>query len=256
MKRALCRLISPAFLLLAGAALPAAETAVKQPIKPPDPIHRVSPVHPLELKKKFIAGKALVSCLITETGAIEEVKVVSATRPEFGQAAEEALRQWTFRPGEKDGQPVAVRINIPFDFALSNDWIIETLMQRSVFQEIHEDIIPARELPAWPRPLHILMPRYPESLQGSGKYGKAVVSIVINKEGRVMNPKIVKATYPEFVLPALVAAARLEFPPQVMANREHIYVAMDLQFDFKAEKKTDKPRNEIQFQPEENPVGK
>jgi TonB family protein len=236
MKRALCRLISPALLLLAGAALPAAETAVKPVIKPPAPIHRVSPVHPLELKNKFIAGQAVVSCLITEAGAVEEVKVVSATMPEFGQAAEEALRQWTFQPGEKDGQPVAIRITVPFDFALTNDWIIETLMQRPVFQEIHEDIISAQELPAYPRPLNYLLPRYPESLRGSGKYGKAVVSIVINKEGRVMNPKIVKSTYPEFVLPALAAAAKLEFPPQVMANREHIYVSMNVQFDFKAEK--------------------
>ena len=222
-------------LLAGGSALPAAEPAAEPSAKNPVATKRVAPVHPADLFKNMVSGRAVIECLVTETGAVREVKVLSATHPGFGQAAEEAVRQWEFRPGEKAGQPVAVRLQIPFEFTLTAEQIIESALQRPVFQEIHELIVPAREMPSWPRPLEYLLPRYPESLKGSGKYGKAVVSIVINKEGKVMNPRIVKATYPEFVLPALATAARLQFPPQVMANNEHIHVSMDIQFDFKAE---------------------
>ncbi len=38
-------------------------------------------------------------------------------------------------------------------------------------------------------------------------------------------------------MPALVTAMKLEFPPQVMANREAIHVNMDIQFDLKVPEK-------------------
>jgi TonB family protein len=230
--------------LLTGAGLPATETAASAPetakVKSPVPTKRVRPVHPVELQKKFTNGQALVECVVTETGAVQEVKTVSASLPAFGRAAEDALRQWEFRPGELAGKPVPVRLQVPFEFKLTVEQILETALGRTLFVEINDVIIAARELPAWPRPVQFLLPRYPETLKGSGKYGKAVISIVINKEGKVINPKIVKATYPEFMLPALVTAARLEFPPQVMANNEHIHVSMDIQFDFKPD--SDKPK--------------
>lgn len=217
------------------ACLAADEIVDSAKVKPPVATKRVTPVHPVELVKKLVNGQALVECVVTETGAVKEVKTLSATEPEFGLAAEAALWEWEFRPAEQEGRPVAVRLQIPFDFKLTLEQIINTALKRQVYQEIKDLIVPAKELPAWPRPVQFLLPRYPESLKGSGKYGKAVVSLVINKEGKVLNPTIVKTTYPEFILPALATAARLEFPPQVMANGVHIYVSMDIQFDFKAE---------------------
>jgi len=224
-----------AALFTVAVCLAADEPANSAKVTPPVPTKRVKPVHPAELLKKMVNGQALLECVVTETGAVKEVKTLTATEPEFGQAAEDALWQWEFRPGEKDGRPVAVRLEIPFDFRLTIEQIIEMALKRPVYQEIKDLIVPAKELPSWPRPLQFLLPRYPENLKGSGKYGKAVVSLVIDKEGKVLNPTIVKVTYPEFILPALATAARLEFPPQVMANGVHIYVSMDIQFDFKAE---------------------
>lgn len=235
-------ILSAGTLLRAGE--PAAETPSPAPapaetegtkLKPPVAIRQVAPVHPPELMKKMVNGKAVVECIVTETGAVQDVAVLSASDPQFGEAAAEALKQWEFEPGQRAGRNVPLRLQIPFDFRLTPEQIVETVLGRTVFREITDLVIPAKELPSWPRPLGFAAPRYPQSLKGSGKYGKAVVSLIIDKEGKVLNPRIVKATYPEFGLPALVAAARLEFPPQVMANNERIYVSMDIQFDFKAD---------------------
>jgi len=209
-------------------------------LTPPVPTHRVSPRHPPEMINQLTNGSALIECAVAADGTIASLKVVSATTPSFGQAALDALQQWTFEPGRRDGQPVPVTLRIPIEFILGNNQVVEHVLNRRVYEELPDQVIAAQELPAWPRPKQFLLPHYPNSLRGTGKYGKAVVSIVINKEGKVMNPRVVKATYPEFVLPALVAAAQLEFPPQVMANGERIYAKMDIQFDFESPK--DKPK--------------
>lgn len=225
-----------ATLILGGfTGLPAAEENETGPggdFTPPVPIHRVSPRHPPELMAQLINGSASVECAIEADGSVKSVKLLSATHQEFGLAALDAVREWTFEPARRDGQPVAVNLHIPFDFKMTNEQVVEMAVKRPVYQEIPDLIIAAQEMPAWPTPRAVVLPRYPNSLVGTGKYGKAVVSIVINKEGQVMNPRIVKATYPEFILPALVTAARLRFRPQVMANGERIHVSMEIQFDF------------------------
>jgi TonB family protein len=192
------------------------------------------PQHPPELREKLVSGNALLEVSVDAAGKVIDIEIVSESHAGFGAAAEEAVRQWEFEPGPADARPVRVRI--PFEFRLSAEQVLETIAGRPIFQEVQETVIPAAQLPAWPRPLQYYLPRYPVELEGSGKYGKAVVNITINKEGKVINPRLVKATYPEFALPALITAMRLQFPPQVMANNEKIYVNMDLQFDFKASK--------------------
>jgi TonB family protein len=226
----LAGLLALAGSLAAVEATPAAPGARATPAV----VRRVTPQHPPELKQKLVNGNALLEGTVDASGKMVDIVIVRESHPGFGAAAEEALRQWEFAPGPADAQPVRVRI--PFEFRLSAEEVLETIAGRPVYFEVQETVIPAAQLPAWPNPLQYYVPRYPPELEGSGKYGKAVVNITIDKEGKVINPRLVKATYPEFALPALITAMRLQFPPQVMANNEKIYVNMDLQFDFKAPK--------------------
>lgn len=227
----LCSLSAPA---LAPAADAAASPAPPGKTVAPVPIRTVAPDHPPELRQKLINGEALLEFLVDTGGEVRDVKIVSETHEGFGAAAEEAVLQWKFKPGTSDGQPKAVRIVLPFEFRLSADQVLTTLAGRQIFAEITETVIPAQQMPEWPQPLEYYVPRYPPELVGSGKYGKAVINITIDKEGRVMNPRLVKATYPEFIMPSLATAAKLRFPPQEMADGKKIYVNMDIQFDFQA----------------------
>lgn len=206
----------------------------------PVAVRTVMPVHPPELRQKLVNGEVVLECLIDTEGRATEVQVISATHPGFSAAAEEALVQWEFKPAEINGRPAPMRIRVPFEFRLSTEQVLTEIAGRPIFEEVKETVIPAMQLPAWPRPLQFYVPRYPPELEGSGKYGKAVVNITINQEGKVINPRLVKATYPEFALPALLTALQLQFPPQVMANGEKIHVNLDLQFDFKAPAKDGK----------------
>ncbi|AOS43668.1 transport protein TonB [Lacunisphaera limnophila] len=213
-------------------AAPAARAKATAPVA----VRTVSPEHPPELLKTLTNGDAVLECLVDVDGEVRDIKVVSETHPGFAAAAEEALLQWEFKPATLDGHPKAQRIVIPFEFRLSRDQMLASVAGRPVFMEVTETIIPAQQLPQWPRPVDFFVPRYPASLAGTGKYGKAVVNVTIDKEGKVINPRLVKATYPEFGMPAMATATQLRFAPQVMADGRKIYVSMDIQFDFEAPK--------------------
>jgi TonB family protein len=190
------------------------------------------------LWKQRVTGSADVECLVTVDGKVAEARVVSASRPEFGEAALEAVKQWEFEPGTRNGAPAQMRIRIPLNFAIGNEDSLESFLGRKLYQEIPGEIVRAESLTKYPVPKQLVQPRYPPALRGSGKKGKAVVSIVITPEGKVVNPKLVKATFPEFTFPALAAAASLEFPAQSKKDQEKapIYVGMNVQFDFEAER--------------------
>lgn len=206
-------------------------------VDPPVATRRVSPAHPPELIKELVNGEVVIECVIGQDGSVRDIKTLSASHPAFGPAAEEALSKWEFKPGTINGEPADIRIRVPFEFKVPPDQVLGVIAGRPVYAEITETIIPATQLPSWPRPIEFYIPRYPPELDGTGKYGKAVINITIDKEGKVMNPRLVKATYPEFVIPALVTALKLKFPPQVMADNKAVHVNMDIQFDFKVPSK-------------------
>jgi len=214
---------------------PSEAKGAESPSRTPQPITTISPSHPKSLLEKKVGGEAEVECLVGEDGHPSELRVVTATEPEFGEAALTALRQWTFKPGLRNGKPAAWRVRIPFNFPVPTDDPLEHFAGRRLNIDVDDTIVPAEQLPNWPMPKKFYVPRYPKSLQGSGKRGMAVVGIVINKEGKVINPKVVKVTHAEFAQPALAAAVSLEFQPQMLANKEKAFVSMNIQFDFKDE---------------------
>lgn len=218
----------------AAPAAPADDKAEAQN-RTPQPLTMVSPAHPKTLAEKKLGGDAEIECLVGQDGRPSELRVLSATHPELGEAAMSALRQWTFKPGLRNGKPTAWRVRIPFNFPVPSDDPLETFAGRRLHIDIEDTIVPAEQLPNWPMPKKFYVPRYPKALQGSGKRGMAVIGIVINKDGKVINPKVIKVTHPEFAQPALAAAVSLEFLPQMLANKERAFVSMNIQFDFKDE---------------------
>jgi TonB family protein len=51
-----------------------------------------------------------IECVVTEEGRIATATVASSPDARLNDVALRALRQWQFKPGTKDGKPVAVHI--------------------------------------------------------------------------------------------------------------------------------------------------
>jgi protein TonB len=69
-----------------------------------------------------IEGTARVEVTVLANGSVEgtTVKLTRSLDRYYGldHAALEAARKWLFKPGTKDGEPVAVRVWIDFEFHL------------------------------------------------------------------------------------------------------------------------------------------
>jgi protein TonB len=60
----------------------------------------------------------LLRFVVDEHGVVESVQTVRADNADFSPAAEEALRQWKFKPGMKNGRRVATRMEMPMNFSV------------------------------------------------------------------------------------------------------------------------------------------
>lgn len=93
---------------------------VKDLDQQPQPRLRAQPRYPAELKRQGITGECLVEFIIDTNGNIVAAQIVRSTNREFENAALEAVRKWTYRPGKKGGRAVNTRCQIPLQFSIDN----------------------------------------------------------------------------------------------------------------------------------------
>lgn len=85
----------------------------------PVPVKTPPPTYPLELKREGISGLVAVKVVIDVNGTISEATVSKSTDPRFDAAAIEAVKKWKFKPAQKDGAPVAIKMIIPIQFQVN-----------------------------------------------------------------------------------------------------------------------------------------
>jgi protein TonB len=82
----------------------------------PTPVKTAAPHYPSALKRDGISGLVAVQVVIDEKGKIVSATVVKTTHPEFERPALDAIEKWSFTPAKVGGNPVKMRITIPFRF--------------------------------------------------------------------------------------------------------------------------------------------
>jgi protein TonB len=67
-----------------------------------------------------IEGSIFMSVVVLSSGRVGDVTVIKSLDQEHGldQQAVNAARQWTFKPGTKDGQAVNVEVTLEMTFTL------------------------------------------------------------------------------------------------------------------------------------------
>ncbi len=75
--------------------------------------------YPPAAKKKGVQGYVVLSVLVDETGAIQDVRLIESSPPEiFDQSAMEGIRRWRFKPAQYQGKPVKVWVQQKIVFRL------------------------------------------------------------------------------------------------------------------------------------------
>jgi TonB family protein len=87
-------------------------------IAAPRVIMKVDPKYTDEARDAKIEGTVVLSLVVGSDGLAHDINVVSTPDAGLGVKAAEAVQQWKFQPGTKDGSIVAVKANIEVNFRL------------------------------------------------------------------------------------------------------------------------------------------
>jgi TonB family protein len=101
------------------APLPAGVYRVGGGVTAPRLDSKVEPEYTQEAKEAHLQGTVVLSVDIDPQGIATNVEVIRSVEPGIDQKAVQAVGQWRFRPGMKDGTPVTVRATIEVNFRLN-----------------------------------------------------------------------------------------------------------------------------------------
>ena len=92
--------------------------AVRPGIHAPRALYAPDPQYSDTARKAKTNGTVVVALAINENGGVDAVKVVRHLEPGLDRNAMDAARQWKFAPATKDGNPIAVQMNVEMTFKL------------------------------------------------------------------------------------------------------------------------------------------
>ena len=105
--------------------VPVPVTAPPPPAPPPpvdvlpriDPGSRVQPTYPGFAAIYALGGRAILDVTVTNTGVVSAAYIEqSSGHRALDEASLQAVRQWHFQPGDRDGKPVGGVVRVPLRF--------------------------------------------------------------------------------------------------------------------------------------------
>ncbi|MEA2489427.1 MAG: periplasmic protein TonB [Acidobacteriota bacterium] len=87
-------------------------------VKAPQLVLRVEPVYTEAARIAHIRGIVIIEAVIDRKGYVQDARVLRALPMGLDQSALNAVRQWRFRPGTLNGNPVPVLYNLTINFEL------------------------------------------------------------------------------------------------------------------------------------------
>jgi protein TonB len=112
--------ISLTLIVLATALVSTVPMRADGALTPPVPVRTVAPDYPNEMRRDGVTGLVMVTCLIDEQGNVAETTVAKASNEAFANPAITAVKKWKFKPAQRDGAIVPIKVTIPIKFTLND----------------------------------------------------------------------------------------------------------------------------------------
>ncbi|MEZ5041958.1 MAG: TonB family protein [Saprospiraceae bacterium] len=157
--------------------------------------------YPKAAKDAGIEGVVIVNFVIDEKGYTKDFKILREPSSELGQEALRVAKSmptpWT--PGKNQGKAVATEFNLPIKFKLNDDnpkEIFKVVEEMPLFPGINstEGTPEERKLASDQKMLEYIFQHieYPKIAKDNGVEGICVIQFVIEKDGTLSDPKIVR----------------------------------------------------------------
>ena len=83
----------------------------------PRPVFQAAPHYPQELRRRRVQGTVHVVFLVDTEGKVITPRVEKSTHASFDRPALEAVRQWRFEAGTRNGRKVQFKMRVPITFS-------------------------------------------------------------------------------------------------------------------------------------------
>lgn len=103
-----------------GPELPKGPVRVGGDVSAPTVTTRVEPEYTEPARAARVQGVVIVDAIIDRNGRVTEAKIIKGLPMGLGEQAVAAVRQWRFKPGRMNGQPVDVIFNLTVNFKMNN----------------------------------------------------------------------------------------------------------------------------------------
>ena len=169
--------------------------------------------YPTQAMEKGIQGRVIVQMVVTKEGDITEAKVVRGVDPLLDAEALRVINSMPkWKPGRQEGKAVNVKYTIPVMFKLTGDNSsdkkeADTQQEAKVDENgIHQV---CEEMPEFPGGMQECMKwlgkniKYPTTAQEKGIQGRVIMQFVVERDGSITEPKVVRGVDPDLDKEAL-----------------------------------------------------
>ena len=115
-------IVGIAFTLgLAGPPLTHQDDTIYKPgagVSAPKLVTDVKPHYTPDAFRRRVAGSVLLQCIVDRDGVPTNVEIIKPLDEDLDRVASNALRQWRFEPGRKEGRAVLVQIQVEMSFSI------------------------------------------------------------------------------------------------------------------------------------------
>jgi TonB family protein len=191
---------------------------------PPVLIHKVEPQYSQQALAVKLEGTVVVRAEIWPDGLVHNPRIIKSLGMGLDEKALEALQQWTFKPGEKDGQPVKVAASIEINFRLGQASEPDRTAQQNLYR-VGSGVIP-------PVPIHKVEPHYSPEALAAKLEGTVVVRAEIWPDGLVHNPQVTKSLGMGLDEKAIEALQQWRFKPGEKDGKP-VKVAASIEINFR-----------------------
>lgn len=196
---------------------------------------KLTAVYPYEQLIKGQTGWGEVSFVVDYSGRAILTAPAGGSDSAFSKSIVAMLEATQFSPARKNKRPVMASSS---DREFFNPEAALDPLARKVLTELRKSspaIFAVSDLDERPRAVAQRSAVYPRSMKTDGATGQAEIEFIVDRDGRVLFPRIVSASHEDFGWAAATAVAQWKFNPP-MRNGQRVEARMSIPVMFDAQK--------------------
>jgi TonB family protein len=203
----------------------------------PKLVSKVEPSYTEEDRTARVQGTVTLYVQVSPEGKAENMRILHSLSPGLDQKAMEAVRQWTFAPGTKDGQPVWVEAQIEVNFRLLDtpDTNVLPPPQTTTMTLVQEKPVgQVGGLPAnttSPVLIRKTEPEYTPEARAAKFQGTVVLSAIVSPDGEPRDFRVVRSLGMGLDEKAIECVKNWKFRPATKDSKPvAMYVTIEVNF--------------------------